>query len=152
MSFGSNSHGKYFHRNSNSYFEPRFHLSFVQIFMFFEANLVVMCVHCVVVQTKHMKIIDIFDEIKQKTWFKIWVEILMKIFSMWIAPRQHSWPLRVSAVVSEMIFPRKIVIFAWFFMYVDYCRVSYSKRMHCSSFTSTQWDRFFGGGRAVEVL
>ena len=34
---------------------------------FFEANLMVMCEYSMVIQTKPMKIIGFFDEIKQKT-------------------------------------------------------------------------------------
>ena len=152
MLSGSNSHGKYFHQNFNSYFEPCFLLDFIKNINDFH----VFCPYYRTVYAQNHQVCfkkhEIFNEIEMKTWFKIWVDILMKIFSMRIAPRQYSWPLRVSAVVSEMIFPRKTVIFAWFFMYLDYCRVSYSKCMHCSSFTSTQWGHFFGGGRAVEVL
>ena len=37
-------------------------------------------------------------------------------------------------------------------MYADYCRASHSNCMHCSSFAPTQWDHFWGRGRAVELL
>ena len=152
MLSGSNSHGKYFHRNSNSYFEPCFLLDFIKNINDF--HMFCLYYHAVFAHNHQVcfKKHEIFNEIEMKTWFKIWVEILMKMFSMWIAPGRHSWPLKVCAVVSEMIFPRKNTKISCFFMYADYCRVSYSKCMHCSSFTSTQWDHFFGRGRAVDLL
>ena len=152
MLSGSNSHGKYFHQNFNSYFEPRFHLNFVEICMFLKQTWW-LCANTAWCSTdKTCENHWFFDEIMRKTWSKIWVGNLMKIFSMWIAPRRHSCPIKVCTVVSEMIFPRKTIKFSWFFMYADYCRVSYSKCMHCSRVISTQWDHFFGRGRAVEVL
>ena len=68
---------------------------------------------CTIMQYSHITIKfaskkhDIFDEIKQKSWFKIGVGKLMKIFFMGFADNNISNHLRVSAVMSETIFPRK---------------------------------------------
>ena len=67
-----------------------------------------------------------------KTWFKNGVGNLMKIFFMWNVPNNYSWSLRVSAVMFKTIFLRKTMKFSWFFMFVDYCRDSYSS-MHWST-------------------
>ena len=120
--------------------------------MFFEANLMVMCEYSMVVQIKPMKIIVFFDEIMQKIWFKIGVGNLMKIFFIRNVPNNIPWSLKMFPVMYVTIFPRKPMKNSCFFMYVDYCRASHSKCMHCSSFAPTQWDHFFGGGRAVDLL
>ena len=72
-----------------------------------------------------------FNEIEQNTWFKIGVGKSMKIFFMTNAPNNIPWPPKVSPVMFETIFPRKTMNFSCFFMFSDYCRVSYSKCMHC---------------------
>ena len=118
MLSNGNSHEKTFRRISNSYFESYFSLNFVEIFMFFKANLKVMCKYSMPVQTKPMKIIGFFNEIQQKIWFKIGVGNLTKIFFLRIAIWQLSWPLRVSAVTSETLFPRKTMKFSCFSMFV----------------------------------
>ena len=55
----------------------------------------------------------------------------MKIFFMGDVPNNISMSLRVSAVTAETIFPRKTIKISCFFMFVDHCRDSYSKCMHC---------------------
>ena len=62
---------------------------------------------------------EIFNEIEQKTWFKIGVGKLMKIFFMWNVPNNIPWPLKVSPVISETIFPRKPIKNACGFMFRD---------------------------------
>ena len=52
----------------------------LKISCFLEANLIVICEHIMIVQIIPMKIIEIFDEIMQKLWFKIGVGKSMKIF------------------------------------------------------------------------
>ena len=76
----------------------------------------------------------------------------MKIFFIRNAPNTIPLSLKVFPVMTVMVFPRKTMKNSRFFMYADYCRASYSKCMRCSSFAPTQWDHFFGGGRAVEIL
>ena len=76
----------------------------------------------------------------------------MKIFFIRNVPNNIPWSLKMFPVMYVTIFPRKTMKNSCFFMYVDYCRASYSKCMHCSSFAPTQWDHFFGGGRAVDLL
>ena len=77
--------------------------------MFFEADLLVMCEYDMVVQTKPMKIIECFDEIMQKIWFKIGVGKLMKIFFIRNVPNNIPWSLKIFPVMSVMIFPRKTI-------------------------------------------
>ena len=93
-----------------------------------------------------------FNVFEQKTWLKIGVGNLMKIFFIRNVPNNSPWSLKMSPVMHATIFPRKTMKNSRFFMYADYCRASYSKCMRCSSFAPTQWDHFFGGARAVELL
>ena len=67
--------------------------------------------YSMVVQAKPMKISAFFDEIMQKIWFKIGVGKLMKIFFMRNVPNNILWPLKVSPVMPETIFPRKTIKF-----------------------------------------
>ena len=99
---------------------------------FFLTNLMLLCGYGMIVQTKPMEIIGFFDEIMQKIWFKMRVGKLMKIFFMRNVSNNIPWPLKVSLVISETIFPRKTIKFSWFFTFADYCRASYRKCMHCS--------------------
>ena len=98
---------------------------------FLDANLIVICEYIMTVQRKHMKMIEFFDEIMQKIWFKIGVGKSMKIFFIRNVSNNISWALRVFAVTSETIFPQKTMNFSCFFMFSDYCRDFYSKCMHC---------------------
>ena len=119
---------------------------------FFEPNLMLMHEYRIVVQTKPMKIIAFFDEIMQKIWFKIGVGNLMKIFFIRNVPNNIPWSLKMFPVMPATIFPRKTMKNSRFFLYVDYCRASHSKCMHCGSFAPTQWDHFLGRRRAGELL
>ena len=66
-----------------------------------------------------------------KTWFKIRVGKLMKIFVIRNVPNNIPWSLKVSPVTWETILTRKTMIFSCVFMFSDYCRDSYSKCMRC---------------------
>ena len=55
-----------------------------------------------------------FDEIEQKSWSKIGVGKLIKIFFMRNAPNNILWSVKVSPMMPETIFPRKTMIFSWF--------------------------------------
>ena len=70
---------------------------------------------------------EIFNEIEQKTWFKIGVGNLMKIFFIRNVPNDTPWSLKVFPVMHVTIFPRKPVKHPCFFMFADYCRDSNSK-------------------------
>ena len=63
----------------------------------------------VVVQTKPMKIIGFFDEIMSKTWFKMRVGKLMKIFFMRNVPNNIPWSLKVFPVMFQTVFPPKTI-------------------------------------------
>ena len=76
----------------------------------------------------------------------------MKIFFIRNVPNNLPWSLEMFPVMPVTIFPRKTMKKSCFFMYADYCRASHSNCMHCSSFAPTQWDHFWGSGRAVELL
>jgi len=150
MLSNGNSHEKYFHQISNSYFE----LCFCSISL--KNPMIFIDLVCTIMLYSHItnkiasKNHEIFNEIEQKIWFKTGVGILMKIFFMPIAIWQHSWPLRVSAVTSETIFPRKTMKIPCFFMFVGYCRDSYSKCMHYS--IALQNRTFLRGRRAGSKL
>ena len=88
----------------------------VKISCFFEANLIVMYGYDVVVQTKPMKIIGFFDEIMSKTWFKMRVGKLMKIFFMRNVPNNIPWSLKVFPVMFQTVFPPKTIKKNMFFI------------------------------------
>ena len=96
----------------------------VKMSCFFEANLIVMYGYDVVVKTKPMKIIGFFDEIMSKTWFKMRVGKLMKIFFIRNVPNNIPLPLKMFPVMPLAPLPRKSMIFSCVFMFSDYCRVS----------------------------
>ena len=54
-----------------------------------------------------MKIIEFFDEIMQKIWFKIGVGKSMKMFFIRNVPNNIPCPLEVLPVMPVTIFPRK---------------------------------------------
>ena len=68
-----------------------------------------------IVQIKHMKIVEFFDEIMQKIWFKIGVGKSMKIFFIRNVPNNIPWSLKVFPMMPVTIFPRKTMKNASFF-------------------------------------
>ena len=76
---------------------------------------------------KTMKIIEFFDEIMQKLWFKIGVGKLMKIFFIRNVPNNIPWSLKVFPVMPVTIFPRKTMKNSCFFLPVCHCGTLYSK-------------------------
>ncbi len=143
---------KYFHQIFNSYFEPCFLLNFVEIFMLFWSKLdgYVRIQHGS--EDKTYENHWIFRWNLTKTWLKIGVGNLMKIFFIRNVPNNIPWSLKMLPVMPATIFPRKTIKNSRFFMYADYCRASHSKYMRWSSFAPTQWDHFLGRGRAVDLL
>ena len=144
MLSNGNSHEKYFHQISNSYFE----LCFCSISL--KNPMIFIDLVCTIMLYSHItnkiasKNHEIFNEIEQKIWFKIGVGILMKIFFIRNVPNNIPWSLKMFPVMYVTIFPRKTMKKSCFFMYADYCRASHSKCMHCSSIAPTQWDHFLG--------
>ena len=58
-----------------------------------------------------------FNVFEQKTWLKIGVGNLMKIFFIRNAPNNSSWSLKMSPVMHATIFPRKTMKNSRFFMF-----------------------------------
>ena len=119
------SNEKYFHQFSNSYFESRFFLDFIKKYNDFHR----FCMHYHAVFAHNHQVCfkkhANFNEIEQKTWFKIGVGKVMKIIFIRNVPNNIPWSLKVSPVTLETIFPRKAMIFSRFFMFCDYCRDFY---------------------------
>ena len=96
-----------------------------------------------IVQIIPMKIIEIFDEIMQKLWFKIGVGKSVKIFFIRNVPNKIPWSLKVFPVMPVTIFPRKTMKNPCFFLPVRHCGALYSKSVipcarPCTAFRHTR--------------
>ena len=137
---------KKIHQFSNSYFEPYFLLDFIKNPMIFIGFICTTMLYSHITIKFASKKHENFNEIEQKTWFKIRVGILMKIFSIRNVPNSIPWSLKVFPMTSVTVIPPKTMKISCFFKFVDNCRDCCSNSMHYS-ISSTE-THFWRGRRA----
>ena len=76
---------------------------------------------------------EIFNRMYWKIYFNIGVGKSTKIFFIRNVANNILLSLKMFPVMPLAPLPRKSMIFSCVFMFSDYCRVSYSKCMHCGS-------------------